>query len=302
MKKPGPLCCWRLLAAVFAGGVLYLFNRQFAGGGDVYPAYSTLRADPGWGQADLRKSAPAARHVGDPQLPAPGSLAGSQQHSPAARIAAASFATQPDPRCTRSRNSRNAAIAWSLRMGEAVDARRRGRPARKAVGRPLRPGLRQRGPRHSVFRRSARTGTFSRERDAAAGRREGFREGQHRAGRGWPHLRQPIGGRSAANRVAGPHHRQPHARIVFDESHFGIVESGSIVALARRFRLHGLALGLAICRAAIHLEECLQLPARGRGAAQSKGSPAAHRWPAWSRFCGGTSRPTRLAAAAGRNG
>jgi hypothetical protein len=38
----------------------------------------------------------------------------------------------------------------------------------------------------------------------------------------------------------------PHTRIVFDESHFGIVESGSVVALARRFRLHGLALGLAI--------------------------------------------------------
>jgi hypothetical protein len=37
-----------------------------------------------------------------------------------------------------------------------------------------------------------------------------------------------------------------HTRIVFDESHFGIVESGSVVALARRFRLHGLALGLAI--------------------------------------------------------
>jgi hypothetical protein len=33
---------------------------------------------------------------------------------------------------------------------------------------------------------------------------------------------------------------------VFDETHFGIVESGSVVALARRFRLHGLALGLTI--------------------------------------------------------
>jgi hypothetical protein len=37
-----------------------------------------------------------------------------------------------------------------------------------------------------------------------------------------------------------------HTRIVFDETHFGIVESGSVVALARRFRLHGVALGLAI--------------------------------------------------------
>ena len=41
----------------------------------------------------------------------------------------------------------------------------------------------------------------------------------------------------------------PHARIVFDEAHFGIVETGSVVALARRFRLQGLALGLALCAA-----------------------------------------------------
>ena len=34
-----------VLSAVFAGGVLYLFNRQFAAGG-VYPEYSTLRSDP----------------------------------------------------------------------------------------------------------------------------------------------------------------------------------------------------------------------------------------------------------------
>ncbi|MFN7996035.1 MAG: DUF4350 domain-containing protein [Bryobacteraceae bacterium] len=39
----------------------------------------------------------------------------------------------------------------------------------------------------------------------------------------------------------------PHVRIVFDEAHFGIVENGSVVALARRFRLQGVALGLALC-------------------------------------------------------
>jgi hypothetical protein len=36
-------------------------------------------------------------------------------------------------------------------------------------------------------------------------------------------------------------------RVVFDESHLGIAESGSIVGLARRFRLMGFAAGLAIC-------------------------------------------------------
>jgi hypothetical protein len=35
-------------------------------------------------------------------------------------------------------------------------------------------------------------------------------------------------------------------RVVFDESHLGIEESGSVVGLARRFRLTGLAFGLAL--------------------------------------------------------
>jgi hypothetical protein len=39
------------------------------------------------------------------------------------------------------------------------------------------------------------------------------------------------------------------SHIVFDEQHLGIAETGSFVGLARRFRLAGLALGLAICAA-----------------------------------------------------
>jgi hypothetical protein len=40
-----------------------------------------------------------------------------------------------------------------------------------------------------------------------------------------------------------------HARVAFDEAHFGIAESGSVVQLVRRFRLMGLALGLVIVAA-----------------------------------------------------
>jgi len=39
------------------------------------------------------------------------------------------------------------------------------------------------------------------------------------------------------------------SRVVFDERHFGIAESGTVVGLARRFRLTGMALGLALCAA-----------------------------------------------------
>jgi hypothetical protein len=36
---------------------------------------------------------------------------------------------------------------------------------------------------------------------------------------------------------------------IFDEQHFGIAESGSVVGLARHFRLGGMFIGLAICAA-----------------------------------------------------
>jgi hypothetical protein len=41
----------------------------------------------------------------------------------------------------------------------------------------------------------------------------------------------------------------PYRRIVFDEQHLGIAESGSVVAMARQFHLTGLAIGLALCAA-----------------------------------------------------
>lgn len=40
-----------------------------------------------------------------------------------------------------------------------------------------------------------------------------------------------------------------NSRVVFDEQHFGISESGTVVGLARRFRLAGMAFGLALCAA-----------------------------------------------------
>jgi len=38
-------------------------------------------------------------------------------------------------------------------------------------------------------------------------------------------------------------------RIIFDEQHFGLTESGTVVGLARHFRLTGMAIGLALCAA-----------------------------------------------------
>ena len=39
------------------------------------------------------------------------------------------------------------------------------------------------------------------------------------------------------------------SRVIFDEQHFGMAESGTVVGLARHFRLTGMALGLALCAA-----------------------------------------------------
>jgi hypothetical protein len=40
-----------------------------------------------------------------------------------------------------------------------------------------------------------------------------------------------------------------YRRIVFDEEHLGLAESGSVIGMARQFRLMGLALGLGLCAA-----------------------------------------------------
>jgi hypothetical protein len=54
----------------------------------------------------------------------------------------------------------------------------------------------------------------------------------------------------------------PHTRIVFDEAHFGIVESGSVVALARTIPVARPGARPGDLRDAIHLEECVQLSRR----------------------------------------
>jgi len=60
-------------------------------------------------------------------------------------------------------------------------------------------------------------------------------------------------------------------RVVFDESHLGLAESGSVVGLARRFRLLGFAAGLAICALLFLWKNApgFPPPAPVRGAARS---------------------------------
>jgi len=55
----------------------------------------------------------------------------------------------------------------------------------------------------------------------------------------------------------------PVMRVTFDEAHFGIAESGSVVALIRRFRLTGLVFGLAIVLALALWKNTSVFPPRG---------------------------------------
>jgi len=66
----------------------------------------------------------------------------------------------------------------------------------------------------------------------------------------------------------------PAARVIFDESHLGIAESGSVVGIARRFRLTGLAAGLALLAALFIWRNAGAFPpAPAGGAAARPGAP-----------------------------
>lgn len=43
----------------------------------------------------------------------------------------------------------------------------------------------------------------------------------------------------------------PHSTVIFDESHLGVQQTGSVAALLFRYRLHGLLAGLALCAALV---------------------------------------------------
>jgi hypothetical protein len=59
-------------------------------------------------------------------------------------------------------------------------------------------------------------------------------------------------------------HRLRSSRMIFDEQHFGMTESGTVVGLARRFRLGGMAIGLALCAALFIWKNACQLSSAGR--------------------------------------
>jgi Domain of unknown function (DUF4350) len=245
MKKPGPVTLLALLAAIFAGGALYLFNRRFEGGG-AYPAYSTLRADRG-----------GAKVIFESLGRLPG-MTVARSYQPLERlpdrdstvlllgVAPYTFAMQPDSELQAleefARRGNRLVFAmgegvgrepprpatleklWGVRVGLEFDKEGRGNPYfAEAKDWEI---LDRRGTRALVVEKPFGTGSIVLAADSR------LFDNQSVAGAAQTALLARIIG--------------SRTRVVFDESHFGIVESGSIVALARHFRLHGLAIGLAI--------------------------------------------------------
>jgi hypothetical protein len=225
---------------LFLIGLIALFNSDFAGG-EVYPEYSTLRADPGGAKLlfDSLARLPGVTAVRNfmplPNLAANGStvvLLGLQgpdldEIEKLAKggirvVAALREDWRPEPK-------ESAAIfkQWQVRLAVSTEKNRpsqlyfseaQGWSPLGRVGARLVAVERPFGKGTVVL--LAASGDFSNQSTVAQDR--------------LPEVTTALGGSS---------------RIVFDESHLGIAESGSVVGLARRFRMMGMAAGLAICAA-----------------------------------------------------
>jgi hypothetical protein len=241
------------LAVLFAGGVLYLFDRQFTGGG-AYPPYSSLRSDPA-GAKVIFESLNRLPGVTVARSFEPlDSMPDRASTVLLLGIEPKGFVMQQDAETRALEEFAQRGNRLILAMGEA-SGREPPRPAplEKLWGMRFdfnKEGhgdlsfaeataweiLERNGTRPVVIKRDFGKGSIVLVADSRL-----FSNGSvaHALVRDVSPL---VGTQTALlAQVIGP-----HTHIVFDEAHFGIVESGSVVALARRFRLQGLAFSLAI--------------------------------------------------------
>jgi hypothetical protein len=253
MKRSAAILLLVLLAAVLVGGIVYLFHLQFAGG-DVYPADSTLRSDPAGaelifeslrrlpGVTAIRSYQPFVRLLPDRGStilmlgidPRPFATEAAEDLHEFEELAGRGnrLVLGMRPGSGRAPPRRNTLEQnWGVRFG--LDFDKDGNAILYFAEANHWDVLQQSGQRPVVIERAFGRGSIALVAAGWLFSNKSVAEGRHTA---------------LLTRIIGPI-MGPHARIVFDEAHFGIVESGSIVALAARFRLHGLALGLAICAA-----------------------------------------------------
>jgi hypothetical protein len=263
-----------VLAAFFAAGVLYLFGVQFAAG-DVYPEYSSLRADPA-----------GAKLLYDSLGRLPG-IATSRNYLPLETLqekGATVLLLGLDAVQFGDDEEELKRIEQFARKGNRVVAAMSAKSELKAgMGketlRRWRVGMAIDSARQHVhklyFATAADWNVLDRvgpklmaiERDFGSGSVVLFAESDVFAND------STVAGdrlEMVTAALGSP------ARIVFDERHLGIAESGSIVGLARRFRLTGMALGLALCAALFIWRSAVGFPppAEARDAGRYSGRTA----------------------------
>ena len=229
-----------VLAAAFLGGLVALFSANFAGG-SVYPDYSTLRADPEGSKllfdslARLPDLTVTRNFMPLQNLAADGStIVLLDLHDPdfevvkalaksGARVVAA---LQQD---WEPETKESDAIFKQLQVRLAVDQEKDRAPHLYFSEAPAWTPMERDGTKLIAIERPFGKGTVA-LLAASADFSNHSTVGSNRL----PQVTAALG---------------TNSRIVFDESHLGIAESGSVMGLARRFHMMGIAAGLAICAA-----------------------------------------------------
>jgi hypothetical protein len=227
-----------LLAGGFAWGVVYLLNLQFASG-EVYPEYSSLRADP------LGSKLLFDTLVRVPGVSVMRSYSALADVEPGTTVLLLGWLPQgiaDDAETLRKTAERGVRVVMAIAGG----ANTRPDALSKSWGLPLAADKRTRHS-HELYFPEAHDWTvidragpkilavekpFGKGAVAIWSESDDFSNESTAAGDRFDAITKALG----ANR-----------RIVFDERHFGIAETGSVMALARRFRLTGMALGLGLC-------------------------------------------------------
>jgi hypothetical protein len=237
---------WLLIpvAAGFAWGVLQLFGVEFASGA-VYPPYSSLRAEPD-----------GARLLYDSLARLPG-LTVTRSYLPLELVGgsdatilllgldARNFGKDMDLlRTVRQAAERGNRVVLAAALAGTGDI-----PADK-LNREwgVRFGVDAKSPasHRLYFRRAEEWTVADRVGERAIAIERGFGKGMVVVlAESVAFDNQSSVARNRIDDVAAA--LGPQRRIVFDEQHFGLSESGTIVGLARRYRLGGMALGLLVC-------------------------------------------------------
>ena len=251
MKKSGSILALVLLAAIFGGAVWSLWELQFAAG-DVYPAYSTLRSDPSGAKLIFESLGRLPGVTATRSYQLLDRLGDRDSTIVFLGLDPRAFAMQPpaDLRAYEAFAGRGNRLV--LGMGEGSGGAPPGQSALESSW-GVRFGLDfdKAGNDILYFAQARNWQVLDQIAQGPLVAAKTFGNGSIvlvASGR-------LFGNKAVAEardtallaRILRPQKMGPHTRIVFDEAHFGIVESGSVMALARRFRLHGLGFGLALC-------------------------------------------------------